>query len=903
MTAPGSASGPVAEFCADLRELCRASGSDVVALAAELKISKSQLYAILNGEIKRPPAWTSLVRPLVAACTGGDARALSRWRQRHAVLVGVWEELSRRDRRPAGPKPGLLVAPRAACTLPAATAAFTGREDQLRQIADAVSRPGGVIAIHAIGGMPGIGKTALAVQAGRLVASRFPDRQLFVDLHGHTPGQPPVDPTDALATLLAADGVDPHGLPADLDGRAAMWRDRMAGQRLLLILDDAASSSQVAPLLPGTAECLVLVTSRRFLGDLPGAVTEVPLDTLPPPDGCAMFVSLAPRAAREPARVAELAALCGHLPLAISLLARLFARHQSWTMDDLIGETRTRLLTVTAENRTVAAAFELSYQDLTPGRQRFFRQLGLHPGADIDRYAAAALAGLPLDEAAGHLDALHTDHLLAEPVPRRYRLHDLIRQYARGLAAADPAGERERAADRLLEYYQHTAEAADARLAGRPPRPVVTPARPATPSLATPSLATPSLATPSLASRDHARAWLAAERGNLLAAIDDAGARHQHRRVISLTAAIAAFMRDEGPWPQARVRHAAAAAAARALGDRPGRAGALVSLGEICDLTGDFPGAAAALEQALEIYRELGDRPGEARALRALGEVRRLTDDFAGATEVLGRALWIARDLGDRPGTASALRVLGAVRQLAGDPSGAAELLEPALGMYRELGDRLGVAQVLLVLGEVRQLTGDGPGATEMLGQALAIYRGLGHRVGAASALAMLGWVHRLTGDLRGATDMLDQALGSFRELGDRLGEATLLGMLGVVRQATGDVQGAAPALEQSLGIYRDLGIPAGEAQVLNRIGALHLARGDAQQAQACHQAALKVARAVGSRLEEARALEGLGQGTRATAAADRALRAALELYRRIGAADAARLAADLDAGSTSAAR
>lgn len=214
--------------------------------------------------------------------------------------------------------------PQAASTLPADTAAFTGRAEQLAEIsaaAAAVAQEGRVVAIHAIDGLPGVGKTTLAVHVGHLVAGKFPDRQLFIDLHAHTPGQQPVAPADALATLLSADGVDARHIPVDLDGRAAMWRARMAGKRVLLILDNAASSAQVAPLLPGAAGSLVLVTSRRHLGDLPAAPVPVPLGTLLPEDALAMFVALVPRARAESALVAEIAELCGYLPLAITLLA------------------------------------------------------------------------------------------------------------------------------------------------------------------------------------------------------------------------------------------------------------------------------------------------------------------------------------------------------------------------------------------------------------------------------------------------------------------------------------------------------------------------------------------------------------------------------------------------------
>jgi tetratricopeptide (TPR) repeat protein len=798
----------------------------------------------LNGQIRRPPDWTSLVGPLAAACTGGDARAVATWRQRHAVLVGVWEELSRRDRRQgrAGPLAASVAPPGVTCTVPAGTAAFAGRGGQIGQITRAVAGPGGLIAIHAIGGMPGVGKTALAVHAGHLVAGRFPDRQLFVDLHGHTPGQLPADPADVLAALLAADGVDPRYLPAGLDGRAAMWRGRMAGKRVLLILDNAASSGQVTPLLPGTAGCLVLVTSRRFLGDLPGAVAQMPLDTLPSGDAAAMFASMAPRAAGEPEKVAGLARLCGGLPLAISLLAGLFTRHQSWTLDDLIGETRARLLTVSAESRTVAAAFELSYQSLDTGRQRFFRQLGLHPGADIDAYAAAALASLPPDQAAGHLDILHSDSLLAEPVPRRYRMHDLIRQYARGLADGDPAGEREQAIGRLLDYYQHAAHTASTRLALYP-----------RPAAAAP--APPPAAMPGLAARDQALAWLTGERASLLACIDYAAARHQHARVTGLTAAIAPHLRSHGPWPQAIALHTAAVLAAQHLGDRPAEASALRELGGVRRLSGDYPGATKVLDQALDISRDLGDRPAEASALLDLGDVRRLTDDYPGATDALQHALDISRDLGDRPAEANALRDLGDVRRLTGDYPRATEVLDLALRIFRDLSNRLGAASVLGALGELRQATGDYLGATEALEQALDIFRSLGDRLGEASALGILGEVRRLTGDYPGATEVLDLALEISRAIGNR----------------------------------------HGEAEVLNYAGTMHLARGDHGQARGHHQRALEVARDIGSRLEEARALEGLGKCARTTPSVDTpALREALEIYRRIGAADASRLGAEM---------
>jgi DNA-binding SARP family transcriptional activator len=373
---------------------------------------------------------------------------------------------------PAAPAAGEAGAVGVRYSLPPDTVAFTGRDGELDQIAaalaDAVTGPAGpgrgmpgsagAAAVRVIGGMPGIGKTALAVHAAHRLRPSFPDRQLFVDLRGHAPGQEPLAPEAALAGLLAAVGVDPRSCPADLAGRAALWRDRMAGQRALLVLDNAASSAQVAPLLPGGEGCLVLVTSRRHLADLPGAVVPVLLEVLPPGRAREMFTALAPRAAADPPwAVAELVALTGFLPLAISLLARLYNRHPSWSLADLTAETRASLLTLTAEQDSVAAAFEVSWQHLDPGQQDFFRCLSRHPGAAADGPAAAALAGVPLAHALGLLDDLHGEGLLTETGYRRYGMHDLIRRYVADRAVADPPAASGAAVGRLQDFSRGAA--------------------------------------------------------------------------------------------------------------------------------------------------------------------------------------------------------------------------------------------------------------------------------------------------------------------------------------------------------------------------------------------------------------------------------------------------------------
>ncbi len=744
-----------------------------------------------------------------------------------------------------GPLPkGIAAATR---TLPRDIASFTGREPEIESILAAVAGAGasGVVDICAINGMAGIGKTALAVHAAHRLAGRFPDGQVFLQLHGHTPGHRPVDPADALASLLRASGIPAQHIPDGLEPRGMLWRDCLAGMRMLLVLDNAAGSGQVAPLLPGDGECLVLITSRSYLGDLPGTVTPVLLDVLTPSQAAQMFTRLTPRAADRPGEVAEVVRLAGFLPLAVSLLARLFARHPSWTLPDLVAETRASLLTLAAEHDSVAAAFEVSYQHLDPARQRMFRLLGLHPGPTTDGYAAAALAATSVKEATGLLDGLHGEGLLTETGHRRYGMHDLLRRYARDHAAGLPGNEQ--AVERLLDYYQYTAARADARMARQ--------------TRHGPASAAPAglPAAPDLDDDSQALAWARADRASLLACLDQAAATGQHARVIALTAALAELLRRDGPWADAITRHAAAVQAAQRAGDRLGQGNALNDLGNVRRLTGDYAAAAQAQEQALGIYRDLRDRRGQANTLNYLGNVRLHMGDYAGAAQAEEQALGIYRDLGDRRGQATALNDLGNVRRATGDYPAAAQAQEQALGIYCDLRDRRGQATALNDLGDVRFHMGDYPAAAQAL----------------------------------------EQALGICRDLRDRRGQATALHDLGNVRRATGDYPGAAQALEQALGIYRDFGDRRLQAHALNSRATLHRVSGDLARARGCHQQALELARAVASWWDEAHAVAGLGRCAIADGHATEAealLRRALGIFQQIGSGETPALLAELDA-------
>jgi tetratricopeptide (TPR) repeat protein/transcriptional regulator with XRE-family HTH domain len=861
-----------------LRSLRMAAGLTQEELAEAARMSYRSVSDLERGVSRFPRRDTARLLADALGLSGDDQARFEAAARGRPTATG--------DMVPGLPPRGIAAATR---TLPRDIASFTGREPEIESVLRAVAGvgAGGVIDICAIDGMAGIGKTALAVHAAHRLAGGFPDGQVFLPLHGHTPGQQPVDPADALASLLQAAGIPAQLIPDGLEPRAWLWRDRLAGRRMLLVLDNAASSGQVAPLLPGDGGCLVLVTSRRHLGDLPGAVTPVLLDVLTPEQAAQMFTRLAPRAAGSPGEVAEVVRLAGFLPLAISLLARLFARHQSWTLADLAAETRAGLLTLTAEHDSVAAAFDVSYRHLDPARQRMFRLLGLHPGTTTDGYAAAALAGTSLQEAAALLDGLHAEGLLAETGHRRYGMHDLLRRYARDHAAAGPAENARQALERLLDYYQYTAARADARLA-RQARPGPSPAAPAG-----------LLAAPDLNDDSQALAWARADRASLLACLDHAAATGQHARVIALTAALAEFLRHDGPWADAITRHAAAVQAAQRVGDRLGQANALHELGQVRWHTGDYPAAAQAQEQALAIYRDLGSRLGQANALNYLGHVRLHTSDYPAAAQALEQALAIYRDLGDPRGQANTLHELGDVRRHTGDYPGAAQAQEQALAIYRDLGSRLGQANALNYLGGVRRHTGDYPGAVQVLEQALSIYRDLGDLRGQAIALYYLGSVRWHTGDYPGAVQVLEQALAIYRDLGDPRGQANALNYLGHVRLHTSDYPAAAQALEQALSIYRDLGDRRGQANTLNGRATLHRVSGDLARAEGCHQQALELARAIAGLWDEAHALAGLGRCAMADGHATQAeslLRQALEIFQQIGAAEAPDVLAELKA-------
>jgi tetratricopeptide (TPR) repeat protein/transcriptional regulator with XRE-family HTH domain len=812
-------------------------------------------------------------------------------------------------------------------TLPRDAESFTGRELELEQIsrlAYKAMRSGGVVAIAAIGGMAGIGKTTLAVRAGHMLARMFPDGQIFLPLNGHSPRLPPTEPTEALGSLLRLAEVTE--IPDGLEPRAALWRKHLAGKRVLVVLDDAVDSGQVRPLLPGTAGCLVLVTSRLRLMALEGT-DIISLDTLPPDEACQLLVTLAqrPRLSPDDVAVREITRLCGYLPLGIGLLAAKLRYSPSLgpaTLASRLAAARNRPELMHSEDRSVSVAFNTSYRDLTPQQRRMFRRLGLQPGGDIDVYAAAALDATDLDAAQHNLDGLYDHYLLTQPSPDRYRWHDLIREHASLLAETDPAPERHAAITRLLDYYLQVARTADRYLARR-----VAVAVPA-------AITAPPAHVPELRTREDAMAWMDAESPNLQAAADYAASRGLHAHAIAIPAAMSGYLQHTSRWREGIRLQLIALAAAEDAGDQLAVADALTELGRFRHVLGEHTAAFRNLTKAVAIYRRFGSKPGEASALTRLGTLQHSAGDFDAAIRSYRAGLTLFRGLKDIRGEASTHYRLGVIQYQTGKYSAAASTFGAALRLFRSQNDRLGQADVISYQAAIERETGHYLSAAVKQADALAIYRGLGDRHEEAGALLFLGAMQYPVGDYDTALSNLNLALDIFRELREPFGEASTLSEMSVIQREQGNFTAADTSVRRSLELYRNLSSLTGEAEAIRNLGALQILTGDYQDAAASleralildrqldnlngqagtlndlgdlalaagegdalrqYQEALEIATGISAAYEVARAREGTGNCLLRAGSTSEGivwLTEALEIYQRIGSPRAAQVAA-----------
>ena len=454
-----------------------------LAIDAEVEAGRAAEAIIeLTAMVRAHPLRERLRAQLMLAMyrCGRTAEALQVYRETRQFLVTelgiepgpelqeLHEQILAGDSRLAGPvRPtGRAAGPRN--DLPRDVADFTGRELDLRRVLEVLTGEAGAetaVTISAIDGMAGIGKTALAVHAAHRLTGRCPDAALFLDLRAHTAGQEPLEPAAALDTLLRAVGVPADSVPHELGERAALWRAELATRRMVVVLDNAATAAQVRPLLPGAPASVVIVTSRHRLTDLEAA-HQISLDVLSPSEAVDLFDRVAGdgRAAAEPEQVAAVVRLCGQLPLAIRIAAARLRSRPMWTVAHLaerLTQGQRRLDELAVGDRSVAAAFSLSYERLNPDQQRLFRRLGLVPVPDVDAHVAGALVGIDPEPAGQLLEELVEANLVQQPAPGRYRLHDLLRDHAAALAGTDePEDERRDSTGRALDYYLHACAAA-----------------------------------------------------------------------------------------------------------------------------------------------------------------------------------------------------------------------------------------------------------------------------------------------------------------------------------------------------------------------------------------------------------------------------------------------------------
>jgi DNA-binding SARP family transcriptional activator/DNA-binding XRE family transcriptional regulator len=724
---------------------------------------------------------------------------------------------------PASPPAGSAAAPplAAARALPRDLADFTGRAELLSEFLAAVTpadKPATAPVIYAIDGMPGVGKTALAVHWAHLVADRYPDGQLYMDLHGHS-DQAPLRPAAAVDALLRQLGVAGDRIPDEFDQRVAMWRRALAGRRTLLLLDNAATAGQIGPLLPAEPGCLTLITSRRRLVGLDG-VRAVSLGGLTAEEAVTLQrrivgarVDAAPEAAQEVAR------LCGYLALAIRLAAARLAHRPAWSAAHLVarlGRAQTPLRELALPGRSVEAAFALSYHDLSRPAGRLFRLLGLHPGPDIDVRAAAALGNLDLDAADEVLAELVDTHLIEESSVGRYRLHDLIRDYAVGLAADEP--ERDEAVDRLLTYYLHAAAACDVWLAasvarlriddGTPP-PQVAPARDAR----------------------AATDWLTAEQANIAKSIRLAAANGRDRIAWRLAQAAWRFLYIYGYLDEYTGLCEVAVAAAQRAGELHGEAAGHNNLAGFHFKRGRWDQALRHVDRAIALRATLDEPMLHAGSLANKAAVLQYAGDFHAALHSAGQASKIIKVHDPLSPSSNVEITLGQIKGWMGDEAAAER-------HFRAMSDGPGGPrfqhrrrEALCHVGELRLWRGRYAEAAELLHESTADWDEAWPSTH-CFAKAWLGSTYCALGRLDDALPQHSQAMALAEQHRELAGECEAAVRYGITLHAAADTSGALKQLRHALDICDRVALPLYEALAAAAMADLYTDTDPARSAQ-----------------------------------------------------------------------
>ncbi|MBN6056160.1 tetratricopeptide repeat protein [Nonomuraea sp. RK-328] len=776
---------PQDELAAQLRRLQELSGLGVRALAKDAGLSSSSLSRYLNGQTV--PPWPAVI-------------ALCRLVKRDPrPLRPLWERSS--NPLPAPPKASRQVPPQPRNDLPRDVPDFTGREAQLAAVLAAVDGH----RVVAVDGMAGVGKTCLAVHAAHRLATRYPDAQLYVDLHGFTEGRPPLDPDSALRALLGALGVPSERVPQEgIEQLAACWRSELARRRVVVVLDNAADADQVRPLLPGAGPSVALITSRNRLLGLE-EVPPVSLDVLSPQESAELLARASGdpsgpdgRLARDPEATAEVLRLCGHLPLALRLAAARLRHRPGWTVGVLVD----RMAEGASEFDT---AFAMSVRQLDRAQARLFRLLGLLPGASFDEYVAAALADIPLRSARTMLEDLLDAHLVQQPTPGGYRLHDLVHQHARRTTEErDSPAERGRALGRVLDYYVHAAAAADAAM------PFVSAGRAA-------SAGPPPAALPRFTDKNAALAWLVAEYGNLIGVFETAAATGADAHVCELPRFLRAYFARRCGTTHLNVLFERSLAAAERLGDPLQLAEAHSDLGFARYNAGRMAEATAAYEAA--------------------GRLLSQAEDARAQAELAMRRGYLSWDEGRVEEPLELFRLAGKLYGTAGDVTGSAHAAAAEAWAMLQLGHRDEAAQRAR---EVLDIPHTDPAWPPTL-----------------TARITLG-VAIAPEEPDEATEHLHQALALAREDRHLNNQAWCLNCLGVALRQMGRYEEALASHREAFALLDELFEEHWKIRFLNGYGETCRLAGLPEEALRLHREALELAPRLGYRYEEAQAHEGI---------------------------------------------
>ena len=734
-----------------------------------------------------------------------------------------------------------LAAPRASIAekpvpgqLPDDLADFVGREALVERVRGLISSdgPGTAVPIVTLSGPPGVGKTSLAVHVAHLLRDRFPDGRLYVDLRGYGLG-PPTATVDVLSRFLRALGVPPEQIPLDTDEQSTLFRSLLTGRRMLLVLDNASAPDQVRPLLPGTAGCPVLVTSRHDLRGLiaMNGARRVPVDVLEPAESIELLTGVV--GAADPGAVEELARRCAHLPLALRVAGANVAAKPGRTVATYLAEL---------PGDEPLAAVDFAYAALSAEQQRLFRLLSLVPGHDFTADAAANVADIDVTQAARLLDDLAKAHLLLQPLPGRYQFHDQLMLFAaRRRAAKDGEAEQAVARGRLLEFYVRAVDQCAELLYPdimRLPAVRVRPVR-----------------LPRITGAPQALRWLDAERANLTAAIRSAAEQGPASTSWRLADGLRGYL-----WIGKHVTEWLATAqyglhAAYEQHHQPAEAAMHQNLGTLHWKLGEFDTSVEHYERALELHRSLDDADAEAGVLNNLGIVHLESGDLAAAKQDFQRCLDLRRAAGSPPsGRATVLVSLGMLAMETGDLDEAFAHLSESLEISTEFGLRGSEATCRTYLGTVLRLRGEPSAALEQLGLALDVSVEGGFRDATARVLESTAAARMDLGEHVAALTLAGRALDELRESGDQQVTTNVLIVMAEANRRLDRLRTADEQFQQALTKATRIGYQPASAKALVGLATTRRQLGAPAEALSLCDRAITLAVALGLRLTEAQA-------------------------------------------------